>query len=399
MADIPGIGQSPDSLASAGVYGTMQPPKQKPITTSTGAPLAPQSAVPMEDNLQQELHHNYSRLEDEIKQLRANAPQKPEIPKEDPLKAIGSVGAILGVFGSLMTRQPLISGLNALTAGMQSLKKNDFDEYALKMQEYDKYMQFVANTEKVQAESFKNILKQVNDNYNQGMKALELKLKTDYQQQSLALRSDAEKLRFADMQTRREEVLERYNQAENDRAYTQISNLALMIPDPQVRAQAVASVTEKLASVPGKATTTMVAAAFQPYLGSMSKGSNQSGPANTAWNEAAAKGSAEIEAMKTSGKYKPVNINGVTFSKDAVQQFAENPGGIPLTGEAANLQAALKAKAAPSAAAPKANIPAGTTPAKTEDSDVSVLTEEQYNKAPPGTQYRMPNDPTIRVKK
>lgn len=54
----------------------------------------------------------------------------PEAPKEvlqNPLKAFGDVATVLAMFGSLKTRAPLTSALNAAAAGMNAFQKGDHD--------------------------------------------------------------------------------------------------------------------------------------------------------------------------------------------------------------------------------------------------------------------------------
>lgn len=174
---------SPDAAAGAraasGLQGTTVEQQQKPGIAPGPVRVAarpmPQSAPAQPDI--DPLRQKYAELQDRIHKMNQNAPKKPDAPENDPMKAFLSVGAMIGVLGGMLTRQPLVSGLNALTAAGQARKENDMQQYDLKMKEFSEYMKFVHDTEK---QSF-DVLKAINEDKHmtqqEKLKALEVELR------------------------------------------------------------------------------------------------------------------------------------------------------------------------------------------------------------------------------
>ena len=90
--------------------------------------------------VQSDIARRNASIEDTLKSLQQQKfDQKPpefnpkefqgQMPENDPVKSFGSIASIIGIMGSLLTKQPLTSALNASTAAMNAYRKNDVEAY------------------------------------------------------------------------------------------------------------------------------------------------------------------------------------------------------------------------------------------------------------------------------
>lgn len=71
-------------------------------------------------------------------------PEKsPKFQGTDALHAFGSIASMVGIFGSLLTRAPITSALNASAAAMQGIKKGDIEKFDNSMTEWKANMEYV----------------------------------------------------------------------------------------------------------------------------------------------------------------------------------------------------------------------------------------------------------------
>ena len=67
----------------------------------------------------------------------ADLPKPPDQVMKDPVQGLSSMGAIIGIFGSLLTRAPLTSALNAGASAMQAYHKGDMENLALERTKFN----------------------------------------------------------------------------------------------------------------------------------------------------------------------------------------------------------------------------------------------------------------------
>lgn len=183
------------------------------------------------------LRQRYAVLQERIRQMNENAPKKPDAPENDPMKAVASIGAILGVFGGMLTRQPLISGLNALSQAGAARKQNDMETYDRKMKEYTMQMQFAHEAEKDLFDVTKAIMDDKHKTYAEKQKDIELQIR------ARGVNMHAEQ--FTQSMRHREAMLLRSVQATNNAVFHQANEMLLgpNIP-PDRRKKAVAELSD-----------------------------------------------------------------------------------------------------------------------------------------------------------
>lgn len=163
------------------IVSTQQP---QIVTPSFEQQATPQQAKPRpkpamipkatDVNPQQQALNN---LEQRI-QERNDSVERPKPPNSDPIKSFMSLGAVIGAMGSLLTRQPLTAGFNALAAAAEANKQNDMETYKLKMQEWEDYTKFAVENQRNETERLKMALQEKHANRQDELKAMELHLRS-----------------------------------------------------------------------------------------------------------------------------------------------------------------------------------------------------------------------------
>jgi hypothetical protein len=158
-------------------YAPSKPaPAPKAAESAKAASALPSVPMPERPNVSgnDPLQQEYRWLQARRNEYEKLAGSKPELPQNNPFKALTSLGTLIGVFGSLFTRQPLISGLNALTASHKAMQENDLNTYLLKQKEWDMYNKYIMDVESRQIETFKGIQSQYNTDVQSAQKSAEL---------------------------------------------------------------------------------------------------------------------------------------------------------------------------------------------------------------------------------
>ena len=123
-------------------------PIQKPIQPVVSRPIQKAGLVSIDasQRAQGQILQGISEQEKQIPRLPqypATQPA-PTYAAAEPLQAFGSFASALAVFGSLLTRRPLISALNASAGAMNAIKQNDMITYK---QKYEQWQQSVAQAQ------------------------------------------------------------------------------------------------------------------------------------------------------------------------------------------------------------------------------------------------------------
>jgi hypothetical protein len=115
------------------------------------APVAAQPIMETEpqnaDQFAQELHGRTEEYTRQLNELHKGDTPEPKFSQADPLKGFASLGGVIGVFGSLLSKQPLVSALNASASAMGALKQGNVEEYANKVKEWSMHRDYVMQVE------------------------------------------------------------------------------------------------------------------------------------------------------------------------------------------------------------------------------------------------------------
>jgi len=107
------------------------------------------------------LHNQYQT---ELKSL--GEPPKREL--DDPLKAFSSLGGIIGVVGSMLTKRPLTAGLTAIAAAQKAQAVGNQQEYENKMKEWDTHYRFISAAQQARAAELQAVMR--NDQLTENQK-------------------------------------------------------------------------------------------------------------------------------------------------------------------------------------------------------------------------------------
>lgn len=80
--------------------------------------------------VEQDYEANQPRRQELLGRLKVpQAAPAPQMQERSPIEAIGSLGAVVGAFGSLFSRRPMTAAFKSMAAGMDALKQNDIDTF------------------------------------------------------------------------------------------------------------------------------------------------------------------------------------------------------------------------------------------------------------------------------
>jgi hypothetical protein len=92
-----------------------------------------------------------------------------KMPENDPVKSFGSIASVIGIMGSLLTKQPLTSALNASTAAMNAYRKNDVDAYQSAYEAWKTNTDFAFKRANWENEQYKTALEHFDKNQTQSL--------------------------------------------------------------------------------------------------------------------------------------------------------------------------------------------------------------------------------------
>lgn len=77
--------------------------------------------------------------------LNAAKPTKPpEYKADNPLQDFGSIASLIGIFGGMRSRKPLVSSLNAAAGAMTAMKQSNLQDYDEKVKEWQNNVNFIS---------------------------------------------------------------------------------------------------------------------------------------------------------------------------------------------------------------------------------------------------------------
>lgn len=134
-------------------------PVQAPVASGVASPImAPPTGPQNADQFGQELHTETEKYKSQLTEIHKDDTPEPRFSQADPMKGFASLGGVIGVFGSLLSKQPLVSALNASSSAMEALKQGNVEEYANKVKEWSLHRDYVMSVEQNIARQYNAIL-------------------------------------------------------------------------------------------------------------------------------------------------------------------------------------------------------------------------------------------------
>jgi hypothetical protein len=90
------------------------------------------------------------------------APERPDIKEQDPMKAMGSVGSLIAILGSLRTRAPATAALNSAAAAMKAYHQGDMEGYQLERQKWQDQMEKALRNNQEEMQQYMAVLQKNN---------------------------------------------------------------------------------------------------------------------------------------------------------------------------------------------------------------------------------------------
>ncbi len=158
-----------------------------PSLAPTPRPAAPSAPAPdaqtRSDNRLMDIQTLHSDYEKELASL--GSPPKRE--EDDPMKALASLGGIIGVVGSFLTKRPMVAALTSMAAAQKAQAAGNQQEYENKLKEWDTHYKFISATQKARAQELQAI--QRNDQLTENQKMAQFRM--IMMQQNLQMRGQA----------------------------------------------------------------------------------------------------------------------------------------------------------------------------------------------------------------
>lgn len=128
--------------------------------------------------------HEARRLADEgLKKAMEAASQQPKPPVIDGLSKLGGLATIIGIFGGMLTKSPMIASLNAASSAIEAYKANDMEKYKLAFDSWKTNSDMMFKIADLQTKRANDIKDDERLNLEEKRTALDLYLRATGQQQ------------------------------------------------------------------------------------------------------------------------------------------------------------------------------------------------------------------------
>ena len=129
-----------------------------PPVVQTQAPANDSSLMQTPEQFGAHIKSLTAANEARLAELHRDDTPQPKFEQSDPLKGFASLGGIIGVFGSLLSKQPLVAALNASASAMEALKQGNVEEYARKLKDWSAHRDYVMQVEQSIARQHQEII-------------------------------------------------------------------------------------------------------------------------------------------------------------------------------------------------------------------------------------------------
>lgn len=101
---------------------------------------------------------NITKIYQENKPAKVNFDEPPKPVEVDPLENFGSIASMIGIFGSLFTKKPIVSALNASAAAMKAQRDGDYLRYKQAYQTWQDQTDLAMKKHRTETEDLNGIM-------------------------------------------------------------------------------------------------------------------------------------------------------------------------------------------------------------------------------------------------
>jgi len=227
--------------------------------------------------------------------------QMPKRTPDDPMQAFSSVGAMIGVFGSLLTKRPLTAALSSIAAAQKAQHAGNLEEYQSKVAEWEMHNKYINSIQNAISTNVKNIMENNKTTWNEKLAMLKLEVANNAANSHMFMQNEQMTMRWAQMQMSLGEFMQRQQSQQSEHNSTLFTSLLARF-DPKDYPRFI----EGFGNLPPNATQSDVLAIFTGKPGKPAGGN--------AGAAAAADLAKEARAAFDAGKN--WEHNGVTYTPD-----------------------------------------------------------------------------------
>jgi hypothetical protein len=235
--------------------------------------------------------------------------QMPKRTPDDPMQAFSSVGAMIGVFGSLLTKRPLTAALSSIAAAQKAQHAGNLEEYQSKVAEWEMHNKYINNIQNAISTNVKNIMENNKTTWNEKMAMLKMEVANNAANSRMFMQNEEMTMRWAQMQMSLGEFMQRQQSQQTEHNSTTFTSL-LSKYDPKDYPGLI----EKYNQLPSNATQSDVLAVFTGKPGKPAGGNAGAAAAADLANEARAAFAAGKNWVHGGFTYTPKDFNDLGTS-------------------------------------------------------------------------------------
>ena len=209
--------------------------------------------------------------------------QMPKRTPDDPMQAFSSVGAMIGVFGSLLTKRPLTAALSSIAAAQKAQHAGNLEEYRSKVAEWEMHNKYINSIQNAISTNVKNIMENNKTTWNEKMAMLKLEVANNAANSRMFMQNEQMTMRWAQMQMSLGEFMQRQQSQQSEHNSTTFTSLLARF-DPKDYPGFI----ERYQQLPPNATQSDVLAIFTGKPGKQTGGNAGAAAAADLANEARA---------------------------------------------------------------------------------------------------------------
>lgn len=135
--------------------------------------------------------------------------QMPKRTPDDPMQAFSSVGAMIGVFGSLLTKRPLTAALTSIAAAQKAQHAGNLEEYQSRVAEWEMHNKYINNIQTAISSNVKSIMDNNKTTWNEKLALLKMEVSNNAANSRMFMQGEQMTMRWAQMQLSLGEFMQR----------------------------------------------------------------------------------------------------------------------------------------------------------------------------------------------
>lgn len=183
-------------------------------------PVTPSIPKPPTGGLMGQLESDHGSQQAELKNLTdqyikdrdvmmKDTGQMPKRTPDDPMQAFSSVGAMIGVFGSLLTKRPLTAALTSIAAAQKAQHTGNLEEYQSRVAEWEMHNKYINNIQTAISSNVKSIMDNNKTTWNEKLALLKMEVSNNAANSRMFMQGEAMTMRWAQMQLSLGEFMQR----------------------------------------------------------------------------------------------------------------------------------------------------------------------------------------------